>query len=116
MDVDDCSDSRLNSVSSSDKHQGWFTGSLSRRSRLPLALALSSHRIHVRGRVEGYHVPRVTIGTASDVPCTSSSFIERQVLKNEPVDPIPHAAIELKAANGSLMEVRVRVRVRVHPL
>ena len=74
------------------KHE-WFTCSLSRRSRLPLELACSSHRIYVCGRVEGYDVLRVTKHTASDVPCTAFPFIERHpVLKNDPIHPIPHAA------------------------
>ena len=111
MDVDDCSDSRPNSTSNNDKHEEWFTSSLSRRSRLPLALAFSSHRVHVCGRVEGHDVSRVTIDTASDVSCIAFPFIERHpVLKNEPIHPIPHAAITLKAANGSLMEVKGFIR------
>ena len=88
-----------------DNHEEWFTCSLSRRSRLPLEFACSSHRVHVCGRVEGCDVPRVTIDTASDVPCVAFPFIERHpVLKNEPIHPILLATNTLKAANGSLME------------
>ena len=83
------------------RYEEWLTSSLSRRSRRPLVLAFSYHRVHVCGRVEGHDVPRVTIDTASDVPCIACPFIERHpVLKNEPIHPIPHAAITLKAANG----------------
>ena len=110
MDVEDCSDSHICSVHNNDKHEERFTCFLSRRSRLPLVRACSCHRVHVCGRVEGY-VPRVTVDTASDVPCSAFPFIERHpVLKNEPIHPIPHAAITLKAANGSSMELKGFIR------
>ena len=76
-----------------------------------LALAFSSHRVRVCGRVEGHDVPRVAIDTASDVLCSAFPFIARHpVLKNEPIHPFPHAAITLKAANGSLVEVKGFIR------
>ena len=71
----------------------------------------SSHRVHICGRVKGYDVPRATTDTASDVPCIAFPFIERHpVMKNEHIHPIPHAAITLKAANGSSMELKGFIR------
>ena len=51
-------------------------------------------------------MPRVTVDTASDVPCVAFSFVKRHpILKNEPIHVIPPAVLTLKAANVSVMEM-----------
>ena len=89
----------------SNKHGEWYACPLSRRARLPLTLAFSSHRVHICGRIGGFEVPHATVDTARDVPCLAFSFVKRHpVLKNEPIHPIPPAVVTLKA-NGSLIEI-----------
>ena len=56
-------------------------------------------------------MPRVTVDTASDAPCVAFSFVKRHpTLKNEPIHAIPPAVLTLKAANGSVMEIRGFIR------
>ena len=62
-----------------NKHEEWYVCALSRRTRSPLTLAFSSHRVRVCGRIGGFEVPRVTEDTASDVPCVAFSFVKRHL-------------------------------------
>ena len=51
-------------------------------------------------------MPRVTVDTASNVPCVAFSFVKRDpISKNEPIHAIPPAVLTLKAANRSVMEI-----------
>ena len=107
MDVnEDCPDHERSSTHNKHKHGQWYACALSRRTRSPLTPAFSSHRVDVWGRIGGFEVPGVTVDTASDNPCVAFSFVERHpILKNEPIHAIPPAALTLKAANGSVMEI-----------
>ena len=108
MDVDECCPGHEKTSmynTPSNKHGEWYACPLSRRARLPLTLAFSSHRVHICGRIGGFEVPHATVDTARDVPCLAFSFVKRHpVLKNEPIHPIPPAVVTLKA-NGSLIEI-----------
>ena len=102
---EDCPGHERSSIHKNNKPEEWYAFAISRRARSPLTLAFSCHRIHICGRIGGVEVPRVTVDTASDVPCVAFSFVKRHpVLKVEPIHAIPPAVVTLKAANGSVME------------
>ena len=102
---EDCPDHERSSTHN-NKHEEWYACALLRRTRSPLTLAFSSHRVHICGRIGGFEVPRVTVDTASDDPCVASSCVKRHpILKNEPIHAIPPAVLTLKAANGSMMKI-----------
>ena len=72
----------------------------------PRALDFSSHRIHVSASVNGASVSDITIDTAADVPCVSATFIRRHPTLNwDDVRPVPPEAINLRSADGSVLEV-----------
>ena len=108
MDVDECCPGHEKTSmynTPSNKHGEWYACPLSRRARLPLTLAFSSHRVHICGRIGGFEVPHATVDTARDVPCLAFSFVKHHpVLKNELIHPTPPAVVTLKA-NGSLIEI-----------
>ena len=83
---EDCPDHERISTRKNNKHEEWYACALSRRTRSPLTLAFSSHRVHVCGHIGGFEVPRVTVDKASDVPCVAFSFVKRHpTLKNGPI-------------------------------
>ena len=112
MDVNENCPDHEKSSTHNNKHEEWYACALSRRTRSPLTVAFSSHRVHICGHVGGFEVPRVTVDTASDVPCVAFSFLKcHTVLKYEPIHDIPPAVLTLKAANASVMEILGFIRV-----
>ena len=116
MDVnEDCPDHERSSTHN-NKHEEWYACALSRRTRSPLTLAFSSHRVHICGLIGGFEMSRVTVDTASDVSCVAFSFVKRHpILKNEPIHAIPPAVLTLKAANRSVMEILKFIRFDLQP-
>ena len=90
MDVnEDCPDHERSSTHNNNRNEEWYACALSRRTRSPLTLAFSSHRVRICGRIGGSEVPRVSVDTASDVPCVAFSFVKRHpTWKNEPIHAI----------------------------
>lgn len=73
----------------------------------PLTLSFSSKRVRAPGHVDGVSVQELTIDTASDVTCVSTSFLERHpTLSFALMEPVPPSSrMQLRTANGGPLNV-----------
>ena len=96
----------LSAVNHDSAYSAFHNCSLSQHPAHPRALDFSSHLIHVDASVNGAFVSDISIDTAADVPCVSATFIRGHPTLNwDDVRPVPPEAINLRSADGSVLEV-----------
>lgn len=86
----------------------WYSSRLAHKPNLSrLSLSLSSRRVRIDGSVEDCPVSNITVDTATDVSVVSLPWLQSHpTLRNAPLKPVPPAAVSLRAANGSPVEVK----------
>ena len=85
--------------------QVWYSSRLEHKI-IDFSLSFSSRRVRIAGSVDDAPVNSITVDTATDVSVVSLAWVRSHpTLRGVPLDPIPPAAVALRAANGEPINV-----------
>ena len=85
--------------------QVWYSSRLAHKT-IDFFLSFSSRRVRIAGSVDDVPVYNITVDTATDVPVVSLAWVRSHpTLRGIPLNPVPPAAVALRAANGEPINV-----------